>query len=161
MKSDKFFFAWVAAFLEGEGTFRKYSGGGQISISQGIDKKRTVVSTMKLLKLYFGGHLYYRKRDNLNYKQIIQWTLVKRKNVIYFLECILPYCLLRKKEIYSLLNYLIADDFKKPNILLYLPKVRMYLNKGYNYRKISKKLNYKISASTICRLKKEFINEKT
>jgi hypothetical protein len=155
MKSNKLFYSWVAAFLEGEGTIRKYKSGGKISITQALDKNRTVMSTMKLLKKYFKGHVYYQKQDNPKYKQIIKWDLTNRKHIIYFLKCIQPYCLLRKKDVSNLLNYLIADNFTFKRYLVYLPKIKKYLAKGLSYQKISKKLKYAVSDTTICRRRKE------
>jgi len=108
---DNNFNIWVAGFWEGEGCLNKLKRqtGYQVSINQAIDNNRTVESCMKKIQEKFYGHLYnldiQKYYPKFNTKLQIRWQLDKRKEIIYFLETIYPYCQFRKKEIENALEH--------------------------------------------------------
>jgi len=108
--NDNNFNTWLAGFWEGEGCLSKLrrQTGYQVSINQAIDNNRTVESCMKKIQEKFNGHLYnfdIQQRYNPNYKLQMRWQLDKRKDIIYFLKTIYPYCQIRKKDIENVLRH--------------------------------------------------------
>lgn len=101
---------WVAGFWEGEGCLVKLKRqiGYQTSINQAINNNRNVKNCMEKIQKKFNGHLYNQdifQRYNPNCKLQIKWQLYKRKDIIYFLKTIYPYCQLRKREVKNALKH--------------------------------------------------------
>ena len=110
MLEDKYYNSWLAGFWEGEGCLSKLKRqtGYYISIVQAINGDRNVEFCIKKIQERFRGCINIKKStqcfSSLSKPQIV-WRLNKRKDIIYFLETIYPYCQLRKKDIENALKH--------------------------------------------------------
>lgn len=148
---DKIFNSWVAGFWEGEGSIFKRSEKRYddrsycISISQSIDKNRTVNFLMEKIQKTFGGHISYRNIKN--YKSKFEWRLTRREDVVRFINAIYPYCQIRKKDLENCLKYFETHPSLKWNKFVDLEKVRDLKNQGKTYEQIGKIFN--VCAKTV------------
>ncbi len=141
---DKLFNAWMAGFWEGEGSAFKTKGhvGYCISISQGIDYNRDVKCCMDKIQNIFGGHITYHKHYNSNYRLQLQWRLTKRKDVIEFVNSILPYCQIRKKDLKNCLEcFETHPRLDKRNVKIDIEKIKIMLENGKTYVQIAETIS--------------------
>lgn len=95
--------AYIAGFVDGEGYIGITKDNSRRNYRR-TDFYKAVVKVantnkeiIQWLKDSFGGTLYYRKRDNDNWKNALCWTL-EGKNLIPFIDKIYPYLRVKKKQ---------------------------------------------------------------
>jgi len=142
---DKLFNAWVAGFWEGEGSIfkkseRRYDDRSYcISINQSIDSNRSVKFCMEKIQSTFGGHIRNQKFSNNNYKLQLHWRLSKREDIINFINAILPYCQIRRKDLENCLTYFRTHPrLDKRDIKIDIKKINNMLDNGKTYVQIAK-----------------------
>ena len=96
---EKYFIAWVAGFWEGEGSIskKKDKQNYSISIAQNTVNKSTI-DAFKRMKNIFGGNYHFEKT-----RDMARYQIGKRKEVIKFVESILPYCIIRPEPLQNAL----------------------------------------------------------
>jgi len=134
------FNVWLAGFWEGEGCLSKHilDKGYSIQISQSLNNNRTVELCMKEIQKRFKGHLYKHNPQYKRHKSAILWKVSRREDVIFFLETIYPYCLIRKRDIENALKYCKTCN---PPKNIDLEKIKDLRIIGTSYRKIGKIFN--------------------
>lgn len=97
---DKYFIVWVAGFWEGECSIsrRKNKQNYSISIAQNTINKYTI-DVFERMKKIFGGNYHFEKTRNM-----ARYQIGKRKEVMKFIESVLPYCIIRPEPLQNALT---------------------------------------------------------
>lgn len=109
-RSVNYLIPYIAGLWEGEGSVSHHKNRAtvhEVRISQAMVKSdRTSDLPLKMCKTLFGGDVYYYTRDykGEDYPYVV-WVMSKRAEVVHFLQSILPYCLMRQREIVKVLQF--------------------------------------------------------
>ena len=154
--NNKDFYIWFAGFWEGEGSlFRVKSRNYTMSVCQAIREDRTTEECFKIIQKKLGGYLHFYKHQNERYLVRYDWFLYERLKIKAVLYKILPYLLIRKKDVLNALINLEKMPIKKTRFFPTETEINIIRNSN-GYRDAGRKLNR--SHHTIKRyLKKSFV----
>jgi hypothetical protein len=157
---DNNFDSWIAGFWEGEGTIYKVKKERNtnycIAISQAIEFKRNVESTMERIQKTYGGHITKVNFKNKNYKSQLMWRLSKRGDVIKFINSIYPYCQIRKQDLENCLLYFKTHPrLDHKNVDIDMKKINTLRSNGISYAEIAKIIGILSSSGIWYRLHKK------
>lgn len=153
--------AYLAAIVDGEGTPNEFQfNNRESSLNVRVFPRLTVVNTnfalMKWLKSTFGGYVQVHKRktpverpntSSKNWKKCYEWRISRREDLKQILEGILPFSIIKRKQIEKALRIIRILD-KMPTVIyrdantmpLRLKALKM-AKEGQQTAKIAKTLN--------------------
>jgi len=94
---------WV---FDGEGTIWYLKKSSIcLEIRQGLNPNRPVRNLFNKIKRHYGSTLFVTRKKGTNRLHTMGWRIIKKEDVIYVINKILPYVELRKKDLENVLAH--------------------------------------------------------
>jgi len=132
---------YIAGFVDGEGS---------IVVNDSTDYRivipQTHLGVLEEIKLFANmGYIYECKKRQAHWKDAWGLAVARQKDVLYFLEKIEPYLIVKKhlaQKYIPLLRRIVEDrNSKKENLLKIIKTCKVLRSQGWTYRALGKKFN--------------------
>jgi len=104
MNTDSFD-KWFAGFFDGEGCIGKFKHTRSLRVSQSLNPERPVKKLFDKIKEQYGGMVRLNIAKEKRHLNQLEWTVYKRDKVREIIRRILPFSILRKRDLEKVLSF--------------------------------------------------------